>query len=78
MNRSACKSCGKAIYWITTPGKDGGLVRIPLDAVAPVYAITDVDGEPVLGARAENAYVSHFSTCPNASKHSKRGAAREA
>jgi hypothetical protein len=58
-----CKTCGKKI----TFGRLGNGKLIPLDLVAPVYAL--LDGE--LATRAESYYVSHFATCPQASEHSK-------
>jgi len=61
-----CTSCKAAITWIELDGK-----RIPLDASAPVYEMYPASGDNP--RRLSHCYVSHFSTCPNASQHSKSG-----
>ena len=71
---STCKSCGIPIIWAISPnGK-----KIPLDARAPTFILDRnrevTDGLPQ--ARRHRAYVSHFSTCPDATKHSKTKAAQ--
>lgn len=88
-----CRGCGRQVIWAqaTCPKcagngsgcahcKDRGVVRVPLDAVAPVFVIqVDPDGEnefeqppfavlPEKGAR--RAFVSHFATCVDRDKFS--------
>lgn len=72
MKRSACKTCGRAIIWVSAPSTDGkSLVKVPLDAIAPTYRVLDADSEPAVAARADDVFVSHFATCPQASEHSR-------
>ena len=74
-----CRSCGRKI----TFGRLANGKLIPLDLVSPVYFLT-ANGDAVrtnaaapapLGLPGEStvvgAYVSHFTTCPNADEHSK-------
>lgn len=69
MNEATCKSCGKKVAFVKD---DKGKVQI-LDLVAPVYEQTTlVNGVVTYCERSTTAYVSHFATCPNASKHSKK------
>ncbi len=72
-SETRCRSCGKKIVF----GKLGNGKFIPLDLVAPVYALND-DGtairateEQALPGRIVGFYVSHFTTCAFASQHSK-------
>lgn len=59
-----CKSCNKKIvFGILEEGK-----KVPLDVVAPVYQLVGTRA-----IRIHQGYVSHFATCPDASKHSKKG-----
>ena len=85
-----CRGCGRHVIWVQArcpkcadlagPGgcahcHERGVVRVPLDAAAPVFVIrTDPDGEnefeqqpfaelPAKDAR--RAFVSHFATCVN-------------
>ena len=92
---SPCRTCGRQILWVqvrcpkcanlAAPAgcekcEDRGVVRVPLDAAAPVFVIqTDPDPESapfaVLPPKdARRAFVSHFSTCsdPNAHSGSKK------
>lgn len=75
-SEASCRGCGKRIVWgISKDGK-----RIPLDPKPPVYDVlriteldvhwprVEMDTVPVV--RNEEAYVSHFATCPNASDFS--------
>jgi hypothetical protein len=64
-DEARCRSCGTKILWIEIDGK-----RIPLDARQhPIYTESAAaDGE---WYREYNARLSHFVTCPNASKHSR-------
>jgi hypothetical protein len=71
-----CKTCGKPMVWgeyekLDDAGK-ATLVRVPLDPRAPVYRIVKhaADGTATI-KRDHSAMVSHFSTCPQASQHSK-------
>lgn len=76
MNQARCSSCGAHILWaITERGK-----MIPIDA-AP-----RPDGNMILGedgrayvlipdglfAAADERYMVHWATCPNAEKHRKK------
>ena len=73
-----CSSCGHPITWIELPPKkEGELPRqIPLDASAPCYFLIAEDAENErIAHEGPHAYVSHFSTCPDASMHSKRSRA---
>lgn len=78
MKTSRCKGCGRPIVWATK--EDGG--KVPLDATAPVFALTEVADEigaaepVVLAKRAERHLVSHFATCSHANEFSRRNAAR--
>lgn len=72
---SACRSCGRPIYWTTTEnGK-----KMPVD-VAKTEAGTfrlarDPDGDLLSihqGFRLAGGYQSHFATCPHADQH-RRG-----
>lgn len=65
---SRCKTCGAPIAWATM--RSGKL--IPLNPSRVVLVVTvgdDTDGHLVEGR------VSHFATCPDASRHRKRTAA---
>lgn len=66
-----CESCGRAILWAISPTG----ARLPLDA-RPMTAYTLDDA--ALGDRhalkletSQPLYVSHFTTCPNAARHSR-------
>jgi hypothetical protein len=68
METSKCRGCGRKILWATGPnGKP-----IPLDAVAPVYAVkpglSALDGPTA--ERLPDAYVTHFATCSKANEFS--------
>ena len=78
-NQSLCKSCGAPILWVVSPKG----ARMRLDLRAPVYVANKLDvglyrvegwdyeeGE-IRVERARDAFVSHFATCPDASKHSR-------
>lgn len=66
MKGSICRSCGKKVAFMTD---ENGKTQI-LDLVAPVYTTTHGGDRDC--RRLKLAYVSHFATCPNASKHSKK------
>ena len=69
-----CSSCGKPVIWITD--QNGTLLPINVVRVRTYWAdeqdrwyydVADVPtGSPHL------KFISHFVTCPNASKHSKK------
>lgn len=71
---AACRTCGRKIIWTTSPTG----AHLPLDARAvTVYAIVP-DGDALRAEKAERldhsaVYVSHFTSCPNASAHSRGG-----
>lgn len=85
VTKAACSSCGKPIVWIEIDK-----TRIPLDPRPVVYRVhVEADGPTARITSAERAFqkpsetylgplymVSHFTTCPNASAHSKRATAR--
>lgn len=69
-----CASCGARIIWI----EDQNGTRIPLNRVrARVYDYVDREGyAPVFMQDSHGKpllyHISHFLTCPNASRHSKQ------
>jgi hypothetical protein len=71
---TTCRSCHAPIVWgYTINGR-----RMPLDPEPVVGGNLVLVGQKVRGATAEDAhgtrYVSHFSTCPMASAHRRKGA----
>lgn len=79
---SFCRSCGAEIKWIKmTSGKN-----MPVDATKHIIKKDDggkdvlvtEGGEIVRGTLTDaqhgncTGYISHFSTCPNASQHRRR------
>lgn len=61
----ACRACGKELLFAEGPnGK-----AIPLDLSAPVYRVLP-NGTC---ARETGCYVTHFASCPEASRFSKGG-----
>ncbi len=65
-----CKGCGRTIVW----GVDGKGTRIPLDPRAPVYRMTgEFAGDMAHVNRDTMALVTHFATCPQADRFSKKG-----
>lgn len=65
-NLAACTSCSAPIRWLKTDRAK----PIPVDAHTAAEADTLFN--------VAHGHISHFRTCPNASKHSKRSADREA
>lgn len=70
-----CSSCGKPVLWI----EDQNGTKLPLNTVrVRVYVIDDQLGGWRYAADSEGVpvlrHISHFVTCPNASKHSKKKA----
>ena len=81
---SKCRSCGAEIIWIRmTSGKS-----MPCNAEQVMYwekrggkeKIVTLNGEVIscefageLNRATGLGYISHFSTCPNANQHRKRG-----
>ena len=65
---SACKGCGKEILWAT----DDQGTRHPLDTVPPTFQVIETQHKGVFRAVRSPAYVSHFATCPQASRFSKK------
>lgn len=60
LDRGTCRSCGAPVVWVVTArGK-----RMPLDP--PLVTVVDDDG------RTHRGRVSHFATCPDASKHRRK------
>jgi len=72
-NRGTCSSplCNKEIEWVEIEKADGSRGKLPLDArLVKVYGPPDQTGmAPVLAT----GRVSHFLTCPDASRFSKKG-----
>lgn len=71
-----CRSCGRAIIWVTTP--DGK--TMPVDArPTPIYVLRNEDErvqayrvvEQYPSLAAERLYISHFASCPNSGSHSR-------
>jgi hypothetical protein len=55
-----CRGCGKPVLFAsTTEGRS-----IPLDLVAPVYAMIDSSNGRIRARRSTAHLVSHFATCP--------------
>ena len=72
MSEGVCKSCGAPVRWVVTANGR----NMPLDR-APVRAfriVTGVDGREV-AEHAGDLFQSHFSTCPDAATHRRRGPA---
>lgn len=66
--RRPCKACKTPLTFVMGPA---GKI-IPLDDRAPVYRVgQDMLGNPV-AMRVEDAFVSHFSSCPHASEFSRK------
>jgi hypothetical protein len=63
----SCRGCSRQIHLLSTA--EGSV--IPLDLASPVYEITvDFAGQRV-ARKIENAYVTHFASCPKANDFSK-------
>ena len=62
-----CKDCGKKIIWAITENE----AKMPLDAEMPVYRLIEHAGGRTECVKATGHYISHFKTCPGASKFSK-------
>lgn len=60
-----CRSCQAPIIWVTSATTKRPM---PLDAKPEKRVVVD---EHHVG-RVVDAYVSHFSTCPNAAQHRKK------
>ena len=75
MKETKCRSCGCRIAFV----KDNHGKTQVLDLSSPVYWVQTREEIPVEGEewevceRARSAFVSHFKTCPDVSKHSKKG-----
>ena len=63
----ACRGCGKPIVWGSTARGQ----KIPLDLRPPVYAVLEERDGEIIVARDRAAMVSHFTTCPEASRFSR-------
>ena len=84
MKSTVCRSCKAPIYWAMN-----GKTWLPVDrdpvAEGPLLlAVRTTEKGKILVASpvkgmfsgalvGRNRYVSHFSTCPNAKQHSRRG-----
>lgn len=67
----ACKECGCPLWFVKSD--KGGI--IPLDTRTPVYSVVKEPGGEPTAIRVQEKYVSHFNTCPKASKFSQKGKA---
>lgn len=63
---TTCKSCGAPIRFVVMPSNK----RMPIDDKPTKMVVLDKD-DPGFG-EVRNCYPSHFSTCPNASKHRRK------
>jgi len=61
-----CRSCGVPIKFLVNRATGR---KIPVDLKAAVYCLED-DGKLT---KVDGYYVSHFSTCPQATQHTKKG-----
>lgn len=75
--KAKCSTCHRDIIWSISPNG----ARLPLDA-RPVtaYRLVEPDilrqGDAPQAVKVEDVvkvYVSHFTTCPQAAEHSRRG-----
>jgi hypothetical protein len=67
-----CRGCSRKIHLLSTA--EGAV--IPLDRESPVYEIvTDLTGQRI-ARRLENAFVTHFASCPKANEFSAAGKKR--
>lgn len=71
--RSTCSGCGRAIIWITS--KNGKPMPVDLRSVTGHLYVIDGDDthaltEAVPTGLPERIYLSHFLTCPEASRFS--------
>lgn len=84
--QAKCRSCGAAILWVlTTAGKrmpldatptPDGTVSIDPGGRATVRTkddLADVDRAAALGGPRPRLYRAHFSTCPQAAQHRRKG-----
>lgn len=65
---SKCRSCGADIVWVEM--RETGK-KMPIDSNS-IKKMVVLNNSRTMGAILD-AGVSHFSTCPNANKHRKRG-----
>lgn len=64
-----CASCGARIVWMLTSARR----RMPIDADTVEFDELTTDEATCLPLfDAELGHVSHFATCPNASKHRRK------
>ena len=64
-----CQSCGCPMVWAKSPKG----ANMPLDARAVIYELVWDETGALRAVPTPGYYVSHFSTCKNASVHSKGG-----
>lgn len=71
MMGATCSSCGAPIVWATI---DGSGKACPFDAApVKVYAIfTPPGGKPRAMRNPQPHFRSHFETCPDAQRHSRK------
>lgn len=64
---ATCRLCGAKILFAVAPkqgGAPGETVRLPLNAVAPVYRVTGhEDARTVRAERERDCFVLHHATC---------------
>lgn len=69
MRISECLGCGKPIIWATSSSG----AKIPLDARAQVYRVSENATGAVEAIKVTDSYVTHFATCSKAAQFSKGG-----
>lgn len=94
--RSTCRGCGRPIIWVQvkcskckgaaracTNCRERGVVRVPLDATAPVFEVgLEPDPSPErgdqppfavnVGGPGRRHFTSHFVTCPKREEFSRK------
>jgi len=68
-----CSSCGARIVWTRTRNGRMPVDWIPSDRGNVELRFDGHDIEARVGAVGPGKYVSHFATCPQASKHRRTG-----
>lgn len=62
-----CTSCNAKIIWIKNENGN----PVPLDARKHLIYVRNTEGVMEEWVREKEARITHFATCPNASKHSR-------
>lgn len=86
---SACRSCHARILWVESEGGktmplDAEMVTATPEAEGPFFELVTLGGRPIAYAlghqtqEGQEAYRSHFKTCPDREKWEKVGIGVEA